>query len=647
MHCGIVATVEGERLTRVEGDRESKTRGFLCLNGHALPELVGSTERLRAPRVRSRRGEPLVESSFEEAYRRIAERLSEVKARFGARALAVQLGWPFVRHPMFPLFRRFCHAFGTPNVATDASLCAIAGRLGRALVAGVDTVPDLEHARTLLLWGANPTHSYPPFAHQCGAFGLQQPRALVVVDPIRTELAERAQIHLQVRPGTDGALALALIHVLLDRGLVDRAEVESRTVGLSALARLAAEFPPQRAAAICAVESALVVRAAELLAAGRPTAIWDGLGVEHHDNGVQTVRAVAAVGALLGSTDAVGGNTLVDKPGPRFFDEPLPLLGRGMMPEPVPPPPADVPIGQAEHPLFEVFTRQAQSLLFPQAILEDRPYPLRALILFGSNPLSTSPGAALLSRAYAELELLVVVDPFLSATAERADVVLPAATFAEAEGLVAPVAGARTDFRILSELAGALGLGSFFPASTLAEALSSPEKPLPLDRPALVPERQDALPRFPTLSGKLELASTLLERYGLDPLPRWTEPEPTSADFPLRLVSGPRTRAHINSQLHGVPSVALCAAPEPEAELHPSLLEALGIAEGARVAVVSKHGRAFFRARPSDRIQRDSVLVPHGFAGEANVNQLTAADRRDPISGFPVLRSVPCRVERT
>jgi anaerobic selenocysteine-containing dehydrogenase len=292
LHCDLVGKVSGEKLLRVDGDTAGETRGFLCQHGRALPSVVHAPERLRRPLIR--RGERMVETSWDEALGFIAGRMARVRERFGPEALAFQTGWPLVRHPLMEWIQRLARAWGTPNVASVASLCETSGRMGQALTVGSKYRHDLRRTRTLVIWGTNPTHSAPLMAHVVAHKATEG--RLVVVDPVRTELAAGATEHLAVRPGTDGALALGLVHLLVTEGLVDRELLGEQTVGFEALAALAAEFPPARTAALTGVPEHQMFRVARLLGTETPTGIWTGLGVEHHENGVQTVRAIAAPG---------------------------------------------------------------------------------------------------------------------------------------------------------------------------------------------------------------------------------------------------------------------------------------------------------------------------------------------------------------
>ncbi len=653
MHCGVVCTVQGDHLVKVEGDLESKTRGFVCEHGYALRELVHSNARLRAPLVR--RGDAFHEVSWDDALGEVARRLEAVKAKHGPEAFAIQTGWPLVRHPLVDMLHRFARAFGSPNVATVSSLCEASLRMGQALTVGSKYAPDVKNVRTLVVWGANPPTTAPPFAHVVAAKAVRG--KLVVVDPVRTSLAKEATEYVRVRPGTDGALALGFMHVLFTERLVDEAALAKDTVGLEALKGLSAEYPPDAVERLTSVPKEQVVRVARLLGHEKPVGIWQGLGVEHHESGVQTVRALSALETLCGRFHSgLDLASVLTPPGPRFREELLPALYRMKTPEPVPPPVKARALGSERFPLFEMYNREAQGQVLADAILDGKPYPVRALMLVASNLLVTSSAAQRVSQAVEKLDLLVTVDPFFSASAQRSDVVLPAATFAEAPdvddrdavakgSLVPPQHQASSDWKVLVGLARKLGLGSYFPWDEFADARAARHVPWMRDEGSQpVPQPLDETPKFSTPSGRVELASSLLEAHGHPALPVWTPPSETPREeFPLRLVTGPRPRAYINSQFRGVPSIE-ARMRQIEALVHPEAAKRFGVANGKPVHVVSPYGSIVARAIVTEDVHPEAVVLPAGWA-EANVNQLIAPDTKDPISGFPAFRSGVCRLE--
>jgi anaerobic selenocysteine-containing dehydrogenase len=509
-----------------------------------------------------------------------------------------------------------------------------------------------------VLWGANPTVSAPLWARTV-ASTIRPGRNLIVIDPMRTDLAERARIHLQIRPGTDGALALGLMHVIVREGLFDRAYVERYTVGFKPLRELIERYDPLRVARITSIRETQIRRAARLIAQQGPTSIWQGLGLEHHENATQTVRAVTTLQALCGHIDAPGGDQLLTERHRRVAGAPLPCLQQLATPDPVPPPVEARPIGYDEYPIYDMFNRTAQANLFARAILEDRPYPLRALILIGANPLLTAPDSTRMRRACDKLSLLVSIDPFLSASGQVADYVLPAATFAEGPPssgnsvVAAPVVReqheSRTDWKILTGLAAALGLERYFPWPTLEEAMAAPHFAYTFDakRTLFAEESETNRPRFPTTTGRIELYSRPLESFGYAPLPEWKEPTKRSGgdedDYPYILVTGSRTRAYINSQFREIPSVSGKML-RPLALVHPDIAKKVGIVSGDLMAVVSPHGRIVLHVEVTSRVHPECVIVPSGWSS-ASANNLTHADSLDPITGFPPFRSGTCRLE--
>jgi anaerobic selenocysteine-containing dehydrogenase len=654
MHCGIIGKTKGQRLVKIEGDRSSRTRGFVCEHGFALREVVHSGARLRHPLIR--RNGAFHEASWDEALDTIAKRLLEVKAAYGPEAFLIQTGWPLVRHPLVGWIHRFSRAFGSPNVSTVASLCEASLRMGQALTVGSKYSADVRRAKTLVIWGGNPGVTAPPFFHLLTQ--KTQSGNLIVIDPVKTGLASEATLWVPIRPGTDGALALGLIHLVLQNGWYDRAFMEANTLGLGALEGLASSYPPKEVERLCGVPAVTVERLARTIATDGPTGIWAGLGVEHHENGVQTVRAISSLEVLLGRFDGSHDRkTILTPPTNRFAHSALPALYEMATPEPVPAPVRAKALGHDTYPLFEMYNREAQGQLLADAVLDGRPYPIRAVMLVASNALVTSQGTQRLEQAAEKLDLLVAIDPFLTASARKADVVLPATTFAEsvdideddrvsAQAIVAPQHKAWPDWEILRALAHRLGLGAFFPWASMDEASKQPHVPWMLDselQPRPEPTVQE--PKFGTLSGRAEFQSTILGRAGQSGLPVWAPPsEQPSPQFPLRLVTGPRPRAFINSQFHDVPSIK-ARMRTPEVLLHPQVATPLGISTGTHVRVTSPYGSIELSAVVTEGVHEESAVMAAGFP-DANPNRLISPSLRDPISGFPAFRSGICRVER-
>ncbi len=280
-------------------------------------------------------------------------------------------------------------------------------------------------------------------------------------------------------------------------------------------------------------------------------------------------------------------------------------------------------------------------------------------MLIASNSLVTGPNSPRIQQAADQLDVLTVVAPFLTRSARRADFVLPATTFAEgiavegdegaisSHGVVEPVGQAWPDWKVLFELARALGLGHYFPWKTIDEAEKVPRVSWMTDdahQPRPLADAPEAAV-FGTPTGKVELTSTVLRQFGFPALPEWKAPsDQPGGEFPLRLVTGPRTRAYINTQFRNIPSVR-AKQPHPVALVHPGTGAPAGLIDGGQVAIVTPRGRLMMQVKLTDEVHPEVVVLPAGWE-DANPNLLLPEARFDPISGFPAFRSGVCRLER-
>lgn len=379
----------------------------------------------------------------------------------------------------------------------------------------------------------------------------------------------------------------------------------------------------------------------------------------------------------------------LDQPGGELFK----LRNRLRLNRNLTPPPANArpPIGAEEYPIYYEVRKEAHVALFPCAILEGKPYPLRGLIVSGASLITAWPNPDLWRRALAALDLLVVVNRFLTADALYADIVLPATTMFEIESyqihgsyvqhcqkVIEPLGEARNDYLIFAELAQRLGYGHLWPQTEremvefafrgtgiqLEELLAHPEgiaypqPPMRYRKYVGGELREDGKPIFETPTGKFEITSEWLRSFGYEPLPVCTKPAegPIAAPelarrYPLVFNSGARINFDFRSQHHNIPGL-LNKLPLPLVHLHAEDAAARGIADGDPVWVVTPRGRAPFYACVSTNIVRSAVEVNMGGSGplspqvwqEANVNTLTDFDYRNPISGFPVYKALLCDV---
>jgi anaerobic selenocysteine-containing dehydrogenase len=684
--CGTLLHVTDGRLTKVEGDRESPlNRGRLCPIGTSTLDLVYHPDRLKYPLRRSAgRGEGKWQRiGWDEALDEIAARLQTIKRDFGAEAIA--LGTGTGRHHI-RWVSRFGHALGTPNWCEPGFAQCFHPRINACLATFGDfPVCDFTSgtpAQCILYWGHNPVNSGPDGETRFNALdALESGARIIVVDPRRTRLAKQAHLWLQLRPGTDDALALAMLHTIIEERLYDAAFVERHTHGFDALAARVLPNSPEWAEPITWVPAEKIRAAARLYAESRPSMMEWGCAIEHTPNCIQTVRAVSMLPALTGNVDVPGGwvfgmrglgrfPSLIENLDPktsakRLGAERFKMLGGEG---------ADLP---AAH---------IPTLL--QAMREGVPYPVKAFLVFGNNTLTTYGNARQAHDALLKLDLLVVADLFMTPTAELADIVLPAASWPELDQLAGlPTLAAnvvlaqrkavrigecRSDEEIFVELARKmkLSVGTESVDEVLAGQLAGGCGLSLADirergfykMPMRYRKYEETGFRTPT--GKIELYSTRLEAMGYDPLPHYEEPPESplatpevAREFPLVLTSGARIPFFFNSEHRQIARLRK-AHPDPIVEIHPDTAAAAGIRAGDWVRIETRRGRISQKARITNEIDPRVVHVEHGWwfpeqdgpehgVWKSNANVLTSnAPPYDPAMGTYQLRALLCRIER-
>jgi anaerobic selenocysteine-containing dehydrogenase len=660
--CGIDVQLEDGRIVDILGNKDHLwNRGRLCVKARAAVDMVYHPDRLLKPLKRTADG--WQEIPLEQALDEIAARLAEIRERHGARSLSVWKGEAIGFGQQENLARRFIHALGSPNYLSNDSMCYAARYLGYKLVVGGWPVPDLENARCIVLWGANPPYAHPNMTQYVTA-ARRKGATLVVVDPRLSAIARRADIHVALRPGTDGALAWGLFHQLVEMGAHDEGLIERYTVGFAQAVEYARAFTPEAVEEETGVPAATVKAIARAMAAAAPrVASYVGNGLEHHENGVNNIRAVVALDALLGTLDREGGT---------FFKEPLPLRDLTLYDEL---PLRDLgPLGADRFPVLYDQRQECHTMTALEAVLTDEPYPLRAMIVTGANPASTNPNSTRVVQALEALDLLVVRDLFMSETAALADYVLPAASFLERTELhahakyqvvsltskVVSWPDVQDEYELYRDLARRLGIGEYFPwedevaldrwlleptGITLEQLEAHPEG---IEYSAPRPRRWEES-GFGTPSGKVELASAYLKDLGYDELAAYHSPayrEAFDPEYPFVLVTGARKLLYLHSRFRNIPRFRT-AIPGPEVEMHPADAAALEVADGDTVRVTSRVGSVEIPVKimAPNEIPAGSLQITHGWT-EANVNLITHDDRFDPISGFPLMKSVEVRVEK-
>ena len=491
--CGLDLYVRDGRIIKVEGSQENPHNGgTLCSKGAATRQYVYHEDRLRTPlkSVGPRGSGEFAPISWDEALDTVVANLRRLRAESGPESVVFYVGYP--KQPR-PFVQRLALQYGSPNFCTESSTCFTATAMAFRLLYGQMAMPDLRHAQCLLVWSANPFYSNTTMARRL-LDALDRGLKLIAVDPRSTPLASRADIHLQLKPGTDGALALGMAHVIIEEGLYDHEFVADYTQGFAEYRAYVAGFDPARAEQITGVPAEKIRAAARLYATTRPAALMPSAApVVHNTNGVQNYRAVFSLIGLTGNFDVPGGNmaapfTWLEIGGAGFttrqheFEMPRRW--------------ADLPprVGAARFPVWAELVDQGQAMDLPRQIRTGDPYPLRGLVAFGLNH-RMFPGSASFLEAVQQLDFICDVDLFATDSARYADIVLPACSSVERSELrcypekyvalsqpaIAPLGESRSDTDIVFDLARRLGLddpllnpapdGSMPPAAAFDAAL--------------------------------------------------------------------------------------------------------------------------------------------------------------------------------
>jgi anaerobic selenocysteine-containing dehydrogenase len=684
--CGVLLHVEDGRLVKVAGDPGSPlNRGRLCPIGTRTLDLVYHPDRLKHPlrRTGARGAGQWKRISWDEALDEIAGRLLAIKREHGAEAIA--LGTGTGRHHI-RWVSRFAHALGTPNWCEPGFAQCFHPRINTTLLTFGDfPVCDFTGdvaPECIVYWGHNPVNSGPDGETRFNALdSLAGNPKIIVVDPRRTRLAKMADVWLQLRPGTDDALALALLNVLITERLYDEPFVEQWTHGFDALAERVRPHTPEWAAPITWVPAEKIRAAARLYAATRPSMMEWGCAIEHTPNCIQTVRAVSMLPALTGNIDVPGGWVFGMRGIGRF-----PSLIENLTPE------ANAKRLGADR--FKMLGGEGADLpaahipTLLKAMRDGVPYPVKAFLIFGNNTLTTYGNARQAYEALMNVDLLVAADLFMTPTTELADIVLPAAAWPELDQIAGlPTVAAnvvlgqqksvqigecKSDEEIFVELARRMKL----PVGTepveavldqqLGKVLGMTFRELTEVGHVKVPFRYGKYRDggFKTPTGRIELYATRLVALGYDPLPYYEEPpeSPLSTpevaqDYPLVLTTGARIPFFFNSE-HRQLAMLRKAHPDPIVELNPATAAPLGIRDGDWVWIETLRGRIRQKARVTDDIDPRVVHVEHGWwfpeepgpehgVWKSNANVLTRNDPPyDPAMGTYHLRGLLCRIAR-
>jgi len=687
--CGSLVRLEDGRVTKISGNpAHPHSRGAFCTKGMNAPIAARDhRDRILHPlrRVGNRGSGEFEPISWDDAFSEIADRWGEVIAAYGARAIAGAVSGHFYdRGVAMALLLR---GIGTPNYMVNQDLCQ-GGRATAALLTGIPMLPgiELKKAKAIFAVGKSPSESNiiewmnVKAAKRAGA-------VLIVADPRRTQIAQTADIWLRIRPGTDAALALALIHVLFAENLLDRHFVDQWCVGTDDLRARAQSYTPAYAAEITGAPAELIATAARIIGATKPLAMLLGHGIDAQHNAVYTAMAFNALLALTGSIDREGTNQIPKRfPGFRDYNTIVNDISLRMPEERE----QDI-IGGRLYPFWSSRRSVHQACHNPsviEAVLTGQPYPVRAIYASGVNIVCTYPGMQRTIDAIKSLDMFVVATDHMTPTAQFADLIMPKTTQLEEEAVfiedncltimqkAVPARGeAKTDFEIAIGLRDALRARELLAFETLPwnshrefvdyqladtnvtfdELCATGFHEFPFAYESYVTQG------FKTPSGKVELSSHQLQAAGYAPTPDY-RPAPYAAPpagFDLTLLTGIRTMALHHSRFRNH-DWARRLHSAPELRIHPVTAARNNIADGdwVWVEVPGGAGRACLKAELTEDLVLDVVATGMGWwfpelagpdFGALTFNVEAAipyGPHYDPISGSAEARNCACRIRR-
>jgi anaerobic selenocysteine-containing dehydrogenase len=626
--CALHVTVENGRAIKVEGDPlHPTTNGVLCTKVARYLERTYSDARVLHPMRRvGRKGEGKFRRiGWDEALDTIATRFAEIAASSDGPQAIVPYSYAGTMGLLQygSMDRRFFHQLGASLL--DRTICATAGKAGYVATVGAAIgieMEEFENARLILIWGSNPIVSN---LHLWSRVQEAKRRGakLIAIDPYRSQTAEKCHLHLALLPGTDAALALGMMHVLIGENLIDRDYIERYTLGFEQLEVRVRDYPPQRVAQITGLAAEQIVDLARDYGTIRPAAIRLNYGMQRHAGGGMAIRTAACLPALVGAWRDPAGGALLSSSGT------YPVNGAAL-----------------ERPdLIWNAPRTINMSTIGDALLDADDPPIRALFVYNSNPVAVAPESARVVAGFAREDLFCVVhDVFQTDTADYADIVLPATTQLEHTDIhssyghlyalannpaIAPLGEAKPNTEVFRLLAARMG----FDAPCFRESDEEMARNAFLaDHPRAQGISWDTLKEkgwqrlnvpspfapfahgdFPTPSGKCEFYSQTLADQGLDPLPTFTPPRESVASapalakkYPLAMLSPPARNA-LNSTFANLP-VFLDAEKMPSLDIHPADAASRSIHDGERVRVFNDRGAMIAAARVTDKA-RPGVVV--------------------------------------
>lgn len=676
VQCGMYLRVEDGKVTGVEPRDYAHNRGSLCPKGVVAYQQVGHPDRLREPLIRrGGKGSPLERATWDEAFDFIISRWQRIQAEHGRDAIAVYSGSSMTNEKCY-LAGKFARVgLRTRNIDYNGRLCMSSAAAGYARAFGIDRAPlpmtDIPLAKSILVAGSNVAECFPIMMQWIWR-ARDRGASLIVIDPRETPLARTADLWLPVRPGTDSALLNAILRVIIHDGLTDEAYLRERANGWDEVRAAVEPFTPAFAQDITGVPAARIVAAARLYGQADPSLIMHARGIEHSSHGVDNVLACTNLALARGMVGKPGGGTMMitgqgnGQGGREHGQKANQLPGYRHI---------DVPEERRQIAEFwgvpedEIPWEGAAATEMIHLMAEGQ---IRSCLVICSNLMVSLPDNAVVQRALANLDPLIVIDFFMSETAELADVVLPGTVWCEDEGTTtnlegrvvkinpaaSPPGDARNDWAILTELARRLGRGQFFPytsARDIWDELRNASRGTVADYYGItwerIEEEQGVFWPCPSLDhpGTPRLFT---ECFGhpdgkakMFPIAYRPPAEEPSPDYPFRLTTGRVVYHYLSGNQTRRLGFLNSQAPEPWVEIHPQAAAPLGIADGEVVRVSTVRGSMEVKALVVPTIRPDTLFIPYHWGHRQAANQLTSP-AVDPNVKIPEYKACAATIER-
>ena len=677
MQCGMNLKVDAEgHVFGIEPRDFPVNKGRYCPKGVVAYQQINHPQRLLYPMMRRNgKDSPLERCSWDEALDRIVRTFRDIQARYGQNAVSVYSGSSLTTEKTYLMGKFARVAVKTGHVDYNGRLCMVSAAAGNNMAFGVDRAAnpwsDIALADVLFSAGTNTAECHPltmPYIWEARDRGAK----LIVVDPRVTPSARTADVHLQIRPGTDTALANAILHQMIKHDWLDHNFINTRTVGFEETAALVAAYTPEKVSTLCGIPAARIEEAAELWGTAKTSFLMHARGIEHSTNGVNNVLAYinlvlasgrigrpgCGYGTLTGQGNGQGGREHGQKcdqlPGQRKYEDPEArkyiASVWGIRPEDFP------PQGVA-------ITDQIELMLKGE---------IRGVLQICSNPMVSLPDINTVERALRGLDLYAVIDFFMSESARLADIVLPGSVWAEDEGTTTNLEGrvirinkaadppgeARVDWQIICDLAARFGEGDKFAYKSprdIWDELRVASRGGKADYYGItyekIEEQQGVFWPCPTLESKG--TPRLFEDKFYYPdgkarfhaIPYKPPAELPDDEYPFFYTTGRVIFHYLSGNQTRRIGALVENAPEPYVEIHPLAAEKLGIEAGDIVRVVSRRGEMYVPARVTRAIRPDTVFIPYHWGDRQAANQLTIR-AYDPISRIPEYKVCAVRLEK-